>query len=308
MTDDPMPWFPCLPTKLLGALSAMKPHVGYTYAIVMLRMYEVGGPCHDSLDAIARRTGYTKRVVSDALTILTAGEEPKLYREDGGWMNRMVRETLDDMAFRREARQASGREGGRQTSKKRQSNQRKGGSNATDSLPLCSTQLQLQIQDSPPYGGERAAAEAVPIAKRDRKKPTTSLPDEFPMTQVDVDYAAAHGFRGQRAQTMFEQFCDYHRSRGNRMADWRAAWRTWVRNEVKFDAKNGPRGGIPARPAGGNVFARMAAQDVAEFMDGENDGFGKATDSDGGNGSTSASGGAAIIELRALPGGSSTRS
>lgn len=32
----------------------------------------------------------------------------------------------------------------------------------------------------------------------------------------------------------FAQFCDFHRSRGNAMLDWDAAWRTWCRNAKKF--------------------------------------------------------------------------
>lgn len=32
----------------------------------------------------------------------------------------------------------------------------------------------------------------------------------------------------------FEQFRDYHRAKGSTMKDWDAAWRTWVRNSVKF--------------------------------------------------------------------------
>ena len=39
----------------------------------------------------------------------------------------------------------------------------------------------------------------------------------------------------------FAAFVDYHRSRGNLMADWKAAWRTWVRNG--FGWRDKPKGG-----------------------------------------------------------------
>lgn len=107
--EDVLPWFPCEQGKLLGALAAMKPHVGYTYWIVCLRIYDVGGPVADSLDAIARRTGYNKRVVSDALdTLFRSG---KLVREGDSIMNPYAREILDDMAQRRTIAVASGHRG-----------------------------------------------------------------------------------------------------------------------------------------------------------------------------------------------------
>lgn len=39
----------------------------------------------------------------------------------------------------------------------------------------------------------------------------------------------------------FEKFADYHRSKGNAMADWPAAWRTWLRNADKFAANEPSR-------------------------------------------------------------------
>ena len=33
---------------------------------------------------------------------------------------------------------------------------------------------------------------------------------------------------------------DYHQSKGSVMADWQAAWRTWVGNAIRFSAKSKP--------------------------------------------------------------------
>jgi hypothetical protein len=38
-------------------------------------------------------------------------------------------------------------------------------------------------------------------------------------------------------------FVDHHLAKGNLMADWDAAWRTWCRNEVKFSQRRAP--GLP---------------------------------------------------------------
>jgi hypothetical protein len=123
MADDRLPWFPCEHGKLLGALSAMKPHVGYTYWIVCLRCYEVNGPCPDSLDALARRTGYSKRVVSDALDVLfRAG---KLIRDAAGIINPYAAKVMDEMRARRGRLSRSGKEGAIRRWEKVEQNQRK---------------------------------------------------------------------------------------------------------------------------------------------------------------------------------------
>ena len=40
------------------------------------------------------------------------------------------------------------------------------------------------------------------------------------------------------------QFRDHHVSHGKTMADWPAAWRTWIRNAIKF-SKPTPKGAAP---------------------------------------------------------------
>lgn len=32
-----------------------------------------------------------------------------------------------------------------------------------------------------------------------------------------------------------DKFLDYHRAKGNAFRDWDAAWRTWLRNSVKYN-------------------------------------------------------------------------
>jgi hypothetical protein len=144
MADERLPWFPCEPSKLLGALSAMAPHVGYTYWIVCLRCYETGGACPDSLDALARRTGYSKRVVSDALDALF--KTGKLVREAAGIGNPYAAKVIQEMRLRREGHVASGRRGGNQRWEKAKGKQRKRPSHPIDSPLANDSYLHLQEQ------------------------------------------------------------------------------------------------------------------------------------------------------------------
>jgi hypothetical protein len=55
----------------------------------------------------------------------------------------------------------------------------------------------------------------------------------------------------------FEKFADYHRSKGNAMADWPAAWRTWLRNADAYASRGQPRG-PPQQPTQGKYSATIA--------------------------------------------------
>lgn len=63
--------------------------------------------------------------------------------------------------------------------------------------------------------------------------------------------AAAMAFardRGFDAEHLFEHFRDHHQSKGTKFIDWDAAYRTWVRNQRRYDPRNAPKpaqGGLP---------------------------------------------------------------
>lgn len=66
-------------------------------------------------------------------------------------------------------------------------------------------------------------------AKRKSKFPDGFRPIDTPVISEIIARWPAHKLAHE-----LEQFGDYHRSRGNLMLDWQAAWRTWVRNSDKF--------------------------------------------------------------------------
>jgi hypothetical protein len=100
---------------------------------------------------------------------------------------------------------------------------------------------------------------APPAERKSRKKPSQPMPDIFPMTDKHREYAAKNGFKDKSgngfvgftdgpAVQMFVAFKNHHIAKGSIFADWDAAWRTWVDNEVKFSAqRSGTRrmAGVP---------------------------------------------------------------
>lgn len=103
-------------------------------------------------------------------------------------------------------------------------------------------------------------ADAPPAEKRSRRKAARPMPDIFPMSEVHRAYAEKRGYRYETpisfanlrakpgpAQEMFEAFKNHHVAKGSLFADWDAAWRTWVDNQVRWDTERGKPPGL--RPA-----------------------------------------------------------
>lgn len=247
MNDERLPWFPCYPSKLLGAFAAMKPDEGYVYWIVCLRIYEIGGPCPDTLDALVRRTGLNKRRVSDALERLFKGG--KLLREQTGIMNPFAAKVMTDVQSFREDRSRAGQKGARVRWEKpelKQSND-DGTANAQAMANDSHLHLHRHIQKK-----ERIES----VVKRTRAKARSPLPDDWVLSLDDLQYALSRNFNETQARQMTEPFANHHRGRGNLMADWSAAWRTWVTNEIKFAQNRQP-------PKSGSSTGQRTFADIA---------------------------------------------
>jgi hypothetical protein len=70
--------------------------------------------------------------------------------------------------------------------------------------------------------------------KRARARARTPIPENFMLSEKSKTYAQGRGFVDGQIVSMAEAFENHHRAKGNLMADWEAAWRTWVNNEIKF--------------------------------------------------------------------------
>lgn len=101
-----------------------------------------------------------------------------------------------------------------------------------------------------------------PRAKRARAR--APLPDDWSTSIGDIAHARERGFTDQQIHPMARAFANHHRAKGNMMADWGAAWRTWCENEIKFQGnRSSPNG---------NGKSVVAAQDrlnakISEFSE-----------------------------------------
>jgi uncharacterized protein YdaU (DUF1376 family) len=104
---------------------------------------------------------------------------------------------------------------------------------------------------------ERALANAMPmsqhllqISESEKKKetepngsgkkkasPRSRLPDGWKLPRDWGVWAVEKGLSDPAIRHEAEAFANYHRAKGSLMADWQAAWRTWVNNQIKFAAE-----------------------------------------------------------------------
>jgi hypothetical protein len=62
-----------------------------------------------------------------------------------------------------------------------------------------------------------------------KKRP---IPDDFKVSPRIVELAEQNGWANPHSE--LDAFRDHHLAHGSRMADWEAAFRTWLRNAKRF--------------------------------------------------------------------------
>ncbi|QAU44187.1 hypothetical protein [Bradyrhizobium guangzhouense] len=127
-------------------------------------------------------------------------------------------------------------------------------------------------------------SERMPAKRPARSRARAQLPDCWQPDDRDLEYVISRGFQGPKIREMTNAFSNHHRSKGSLMADWHAAWRTWVDNEIKFHGgTNGyrTRDSRTAQPSGssstssdailagmGRLADRITARKLAERQEG----------------------------------------
>jgi hypothetical protein len=82
--------------------------------------------------------------------------------------------------------------------------------------------------------------------RKPRARARTSLDPAWVLPEESRQYARERGWSEREIDFQFEKFKNHHIAKGNLMADWSAAWRTWVGNGYGPRAPS-PGGGAPPR-------------------------------------------------------------
>lgn len=132
--------------------------------------------------------------------------------------------------------------------------------------------VSLDVQETPQVDAratETAAATVSSISHPDRSlkagrgraaRTDVTIPDDFEVTEALRETARKLGLSDVSIDAETEQFRDYHAARGTRFKDWAAAWRTWMRNVIKYAPKgvNGNGENFTTHRSGGYAAATGA--------------------------------------------------
>lgn len=110
-----LPWFRCHQSELLGALSGLQCDEGYIYVLILLRIYETGGPIDDDPATLSRRNGMPTRRVAKAIEGLAMRGKITLLSD--GRIDSTS--THEELSHQRESRQLLKSEAGKASAEKR---------------------------------------------------------------------------------------------------------------------------------------------------------------------------------------------
>lgn len=111
----------------------------------------------------------------------------------------------------------------------------------------------------PPYSppptqiAEDEATAPRKASRATKSKPRTAIFETSQPTDADRDAATKAGLQPEEFRDQWRAFRDYHIGRGSRMADWSAAWRTWLGNMRRFANSRSP-------PTKTNGYASLLAE------------------------------------------------
>ena len=143
--SERLPWFPCEPGPLLGALAGMRAPKQLVYLTILLRIYENGGACPDTVDALATRMRLNRKVVTESMDELV--REGRLFVTDDGIRNPKADRVMESTITLREKRKRASAKAGSASAEKRKENQQTNSTKRCEIVDQPSTHLHLHKQE-----------------------------------------------------------------------------------------------------------------------------------------------------------------
>jgi hypothetical protein len=263
MTEQ-FPWFKCFQSKLLGAMAQMAPSEQLVYVVVLLRIYEHGKCCPDTVDALARRTGYSKRVTADALRSLC--DCGRLVLKDNGYFNPVADALLEERRSKNNSASEQNSKAARARWEKAKQNQRKGYAERNASAMRNVAEEKKEEEEGekkktplPPKGGKAKAAK--------RRDQGHVIPSDWQPADRCIALGRQKGFTTEQISDMAEAMREWSRANAHRKEARKTSWDdtfcNWIRRAV--ERQGGPNGtnsgpGKPGGAASHRGFAHFAAE------------------------------------------------
>lgn len=228
------PWFRFFPSDWISGVSGLSAAERGVYVTLLAIMYDHGAPIGRDDARLSRQCGLPKAGFVRALDgLISTG---KIIVEDGCLWNSRVKTELTERENRKLTASSNAKSRWQNNEGKQHNN------DATASNLQCENDAsRARLPQPQPHTdpiGSVVRASSPPKTKR--ASPRTEIAEDEQPVEADLEFARAAGMDSRQIREEWAQFRDHHRKLANRMADWRAAWRTWVRNSKRFQARAGP--------------------------------------------------------------------
>jgi hypothetical protein len=224
-------------TKLFSGLTEstvwVEPYATRVLWVSMLSWADQHGRVFGSIPGIARRAGVNMDECEAALVSFTLPDRHsrtpdhagrRIEKIDGGWrlLNYAKYRAMRDAEARREyQREWVGEKRRQEKSTHIDSRQSRPGSTQAEA----EAEAEREGDKSPPLAPEGAP----PRQQRRGRKPPTPVPEEFDLTEPLLAWAKEHtGLDAGAIERETQKMLSHNRAHGSVMADWQAAWRTWM--------------------------------------------------------------------------------
>lgn len=276
--SDRAPWFKCFPSLLLGALAGMTPDEGYTYTVLLMRIYEADGPVHETARSMSRRTGLPEKKVAEAIEgLIEIGKVQRL--SDGRLDSDTTHGELASRADRREAKSEAGKASAEKRSKARnkiadknddekiQENQRQASTAVQQTANDIEIEKEIDIPSETSSLRDAQARLAIDGAdpKPKTKKRGARLPaDWWPDDDLRA-YAREHLPDNASCHRETERFKNHWAAAAGANAvklDWGAAYRNWILKASENFTRSGPTGSRDAPRRSGSDKLKDALDNI----------------------------------------------
>jgi hypothetical protein len=266
---DWLPWFPCNPAKLLGSLASMSADEKLVYVIVLLRIYEVGGPINDDVHALMNRTGLKPKRVDDALARLFATQKLiKIDDEPGFYTNPFAQDEIADQIKRAKL------ESGLQSTRRRNGIKNKNKVEENQQTDVTAGQPTVTEGDPPvTHLHEHRHIQSTSLRSVDRRG--SRLPDDWQPSDDETAYAKDHGLIDGDLRNEIEKFRNHWHAKSGKDAskvDWNKTWNNWILKWVEYNGNKSRNGRTSAGTFAGRpdpVMAGLAKRYDQLFGDGQ---------------------------------------
>lgn len=231
------PWMPLYISDYLADTAHLSTAEHGAYMLLIMAYWAKGGLPQDE-EAIRRITRMTPRQWSHSCDLLRSLFLP-------GWRHKRIDEEMAKAIEKSKVNSANAQ---------RRHSERTANAQRTHTQPQSQSQIEEERERALPAADAAPAVSDPVVSKPKRTKSRSSYPDGW---RPDFEYAIGEGVDARSVAAVAGKFENYHRSRGSLMADWPAAWRTWVANEIK------PRGGAP--PGRKQSFLDIADQAFSDY-------------------------------------------